>query len=360
MTAYPAEILIKRIIYTALFGLVLILAPSAQALALANDDAPVLREQIKVYSGTVTLGDIFDNAAPSASAPVFRSPDLGTKGIVAAKRVAAAARQHGLHWNNPGGVTQIAIERPSRVVTLKEITRALTHHAMGEFGLTSTQDLLVELSPRSRPFHINARIKGPISVKRLSLRTGGGAFETVIGFDDPEFTAQDKRYRGRAYETMMIPVPAHPIERGQTIRQSDIKIIRMPRTRISAGIVMAENSLAGMAARRNLRIDQPVRRADLERPRLVRRNTPVTIIYKIPGLALKSLGRALADASHGEMVSVENVRSKRTIQATVLGPNLVSVASAINHVRNQRITASNHTGQTALPRARISRPRLIE
>lgn len=358
MTAHSTEILVKRIINMALFGLALTLAASTKVLA--GDERPVLREQIKVYSDIVTLGDIFENAEPSAEAPVFRSPDLGTKGIVAAKRVAVAARQHGLHWNNPGGVTQIAIERPSRVVTLEEVTKAISHHAMGELGLTSTQDLRVELSPRSRPFHINSRITGPISVKRLSLRTGGGTFEAVIGFNDPDLGILDKRFRGRAYETMVVAVPAHSIERGQTILKQDIKIIRMPRSRITAGMVMEESSLAGMATRRNLRTNQPVRRADLEHPKLVRRNTPVTIIYNIPGLSLKSLGRALADASEGEMVSIENVRSKRTVQATVLGLNLVSVGSSISHDSNQRVIASNGNAQTTLPQTGKRRQRLIQ
>ncbi|MEM8744332.1 MAG: hypothetical protein AAGF14_06840, partial [Pseudomonadota bacterium] len=48
---------------------------------------PLLREQIKVYSDIVTLGDLFENAGDAERAPVFRSPELGTRGVVAAKRV---------------------------------------------------------------------------------------------------------------------------------------------------------------------------------------------------------------------------------------------------------------------------------
>ena len=100
--------------------LVIALPPLASA-----QGQPVLREQIKVYSDLVTLGDIFENAGLAQNAPVFRAPDLGTHGVVAAKRIATAASQHGLIWDNPGAVEKVTVERPSRRITLKEIQETI-------------------------------------------------------------------------------------------------------------------------------------------------------------------------------------------------------------------------------------------
>ncbi|MCG8650509.1 MAG: hypothetical protein MI861_11800, partial [Pirellulales bacterium] len=109
-----------------------VFAPSP---AQGQDLRPVLKEQIRVYSDLVTLGDIFDNAGPAASAPVFRSPDLGTQGVVAARRIATAARRHGLSWRNPGAIEQVTVERPGRRVTIDEIKQAIAQSAARELDI---------------------------------------------------------------------------------------------------------------------------------------------------------------------------------------------------------------------------------
>ncbi|GAB4238448.1 MAG: flagellar basal body P-ring formation chaperone FlgA [Methyloligellaceae bacterium] len=311
----------------------------------AQEEPVKLRESIKVYSDVVTLGDIFENAGHAASAPVFRSPDLGTQGVVAARRIAEAARRHGLYWKNPGNVLKVKIERPSRLVTLKEIEKAVALQAMSEFGLTSTADIEVRLSRMTRQFHVDPRIGEELGVKRFSLRPDNGAFEAVVGFSDPNFPAPEKRIIGQVFETMEVPVPAHPIQRGQTIHKGDMKVMRMARRRVPAGIVMDISEAVGMAARRNLRVDTPIRRSDLEPPKLVFRNTLVTAIFRKPNMALKTQARVLDDGAAGQTVTLENTRSKRRVQGVVIGPGLVAVESN-NHVPGQMQARAALTGRS--------------
>ncbi len=293
----------------------------------AAGEPPLLREEIKVYADLVTLGDLFENAGAAADAPVFRAPDLGTQGVVAAKRIAAAARKHGLHWGNPGGLVRVSVERPSRLVALSDIRDTIARHAARELGLSRSSDLTVTLDRRAKPFHADPRIGGPVIVRRLTLNETNDRFEAVIGFAQQDYGFRERAYSGRIQETVEVAVPVRAIERGATIQPGDIKTIRLPRGQLRQDMANEAKAMAGMAARRSLPANRPVRLADLERPKLVTRNAVVTIQYEMPGLSLKTLGRALADAAHGETVAVLNIRSKRTIQAVVRSAGVVVVAA---------------------------------
>lgn len=306
----------------------------------------MLREQIRVYADLVRLGDIFENAGPAADAPVFRSPDLGTQGVVAAKRIAAAAHRHGLEWSNPGGINQVSVERPGRFVPLDEIRKAIADRAAGEMDIAQAGDLDVTLERRARGFYVHPRLRSEVVVKRLHLRRETGAFEAAVGFAEDNFGAPERIYRGRVQETIEVPVPAHPIERGDTMSRDDVKMLRVPTAQVRTGTVMAPESLAGMAAKRALRADQPVTRTDIERPKLVLRGALVTIVYEAPGLQLKAQGRAQADAADGASVPVLNTRSNRVIQAVVRGPGLVAVDPSAPRPDPQNTASLPRTGRT--------------
>lgn len=330
--------------WIAAFMLGVVIAALAAVPAYADDSRPKLRTEIKVYSSLVALGDLFENAGPAANAPVFRSPDLGTQGIVSTKRIAAAARKHGLYWNNPHAVAQVTVKRPGRLVTLDAIKTAIARHAARKMGLINASEVAVTVDSRSKAFHVDPRVTGPLIVKQFTVSERSGRYRAVVAFDDPERRTRDRAYTGRVYETMTIAVPARPIERGTTIQASDVKKLSMPKTQLRAGVVTNTDQLTGMAAKRNLSPDKPVRRADLEHPKLVQRNTLVTISYEIPGLKLKSQGRAQADAALGETVSILNTRSNRTVQAVVHGPGLVTIKAPSAGQIRQPVLAQNRTG----------------
>jgi flagella basal body P-ring formation protein FlgA len=48
----------------------------------------------------------------------------------------------------------------------------------------------------------------------------------------------------------------------------------------------------------------------------------------VPGITLTVRGKALESGAAGELVNVQNLQSKRTIQGTVTGQGVVTVAAA--------------------------------
>ena len=83
-----------------------------------------------------------------------------------------------------------------------------------------------------------------------------------------------------------------------------------------------------MAAKVALRTGQALRTADLIKPQIVQRNETVTITYEVPGIMLTVRGKALEAGAVGDVVSVLNIQSNRTVQATVTGPGRVTIAAA--------------------------------
>lgn len=280
----------------------------------------VLREQVEVFGDIVTLGDLFENAGDESSVAVFRSPELGTNGVVAARRVAAAASQHGKQWPNPGGIRKVVVTRPGRLVTLDEIREVLSKHFVRDDEKWS-----VTFGRNAQPFHIDERITGPITIKRAHLQSTSGAFRAVVTVENAPHPIKDKTFTGRAFPSVEAIVPTRVIERGAALTKDDVQVVELPRSRVSSSAIEDVEAAVGMAARQRLVMGRPIRRNDLEHPKLVTRNSIVTITYQVPGMVLKAKGRALADASRGQAVQVVNLQSKRTVEAEVTGTATVSV-----------------------------------
>jgi flagella basal body P-ring formation protein FlgA len=83
----------------------------------------------------------------------------------------------------------------------------------------------------------------------------------------------------------------------------------------------------GFAARANLRPGQPLRNADLMKPELVQRNETVTLYYRVPGITLTVRGKAAEGGAEGDVISVLNEQSKRTVQGVVIGPGRVIIST---------------------------------
>ncbi len=295
--------------------------------AAAGEQEPVLRENITVHSDIVTLGDLFENAGAIAAIPVFRSPDPGEDGIVTSHRIAAAAHQHGLIWTNPGDIDKVVISRPSRMVKADDFAKLVRARIAADLGIEDDSALDVELSRNFAPVHLDPRNTSPLAVESLDYSNTTGSFRARIGFTAASDNQPTIVIHGRATEMLELPVPARPIDREQEIAAEDIKLIRIAKSRVGRGTVLTRDDIVGMAAKRRLAANRPVPRADLDAPKIIKRNTVVEIQFEQGGLFLKADGRALSDAAKGEAVKVLNTQTKRTVEGTAITAGVVSVTA---------------------------------
>ena len=98
------------------------------------------------------------------------------------------------------------------------------------------------------------------------------------------------------------------------------------------------DALVGLAAKRALRAGAPVAGRDVAAPQVVKANEIVTITYDNEGVSLSLQGKALSGGGVGETINVQNVTSKKTVQAVVTGPGQAAVGPAAEQLKLTRST----------------------
>lgn len=83
--------------------------------------------------------------------------------------------------------------------------------------------------------------------------------------------------------------------------------------------------LAGARTLRPLAAGQPIFAGDIKRPPLLERGKHVTLIANIGGVTVTTLAKVLRPAGLGDVVRVQNLSSKRVVQATVVSRHTVEV-----------------------------------
>ncbi len=288
--------------------------------------APTLKRSVVVTGDLVRIGDLIDNAGVFAAIPVFRSPDVGTTGAVPARKVIEAVRAHNLFNVDAGEVIEVEVTRTGRVIARNEIEARIARLFAGTNGLGSASDLSISFD--RVPAAINADLAPDAELKamRASFDARTGRFDVV--FDVPIGASRRSllRYTGSLVETTEAVVTNRTIARGEIVRAGDFQVERRPRADLTADVPTSIAEVVGRAARQPLRPGQPVRRTDLVKPEMVKRDENVSIIFHVPGMTLSSRGKALEAGGEGDIINVLNPQSKRTVQGVVTGPGRVDIS----------------------------------
>lgn len=127
--------------------------------------------------------------------------------------------------------------------------------------------------------------------------------------------------------SLELPVVAlrSELPRRHIIRESDLMIMQRDIYSLRDGYTTHLDNIVGQELKRALRAGDVVYSFHLQAPDIVKKGDRVTLIAKRGGLSVMSHGIAMASASKGERVRVENQRSARIIQGKVIGPGTVEI-----------------------------------
>jgi flagellar basal body P-ring formation protein FlgA len=294
--------------------------------AAAQNAMPALRASATVTGDIVRIGDLVDNAGPVADVPIFRAPDLGTRGAVSTDRVVEAIRPHQLIGIDTRGLSEVIVTRASRAITPQEISARIAKALGGQYGFGEAHNILVEFDGDVHTLNVEPNATGELQVLSLVYNPRTTRFD--VTFDLPSsavLSRQRSRFTGTAIETIDAVTVDHTVERGEVLKASDLTIQRRPKTAETA--ITDIRAAVARAARQQLRPGQPLHEADLMKPAIVQRNDAVTIVYEAPGFMLTLRGQAQDSGALGDTISVLNVQSKRVLQGVVSGPDRVTVSA---------------------------------
>lgn len=133
----------------------------------------------------------------------------------------------------------------------------------------------------------------------------------------------------RAGETASAPVAARrgdiqvlsyarSLAAGEEVRPEDLVWTRAATA--PADALRDPDAAIGMIARRPLREGAPVSARDVSAPQVIQAGDLVTVSYENGGVHLSLQVKALGAGAVGEVISLQNLSSRKTLQAIVTGP----------------------------------------
>jgi flagella basal body P-ring formation protein FlgA len=317
------------------------LASTAAVAADRLSDIPRLKASVVVIADVVRIGDLIENAGSAADVAVFRSPDVGSSGTISSAKVLDAARQNNLLIVDVRGVSDIEVVRDSRVVSARDVEARIIRTFANHQGFGDATRLTVSFDREPRTLYVESTATGDFQVARSSFEPRSGRFDVTLTLPGSAITrGYNLRYTGTITETVEVPVLIRAFNRGEVVRTADISFERRPKGEVAPDTIVGQAAVAGLAARQSLRAGAPLRRSDLVRPEIVKRDENVTIIYEVPGILLTLRGKATESGALGDTISVVNPQTKRVVQAVVSGPGKVTILSAVPIVN----TASVNSG----------------
>ncbi len=143
------------------------------------------------------------------------------------------------------------------------------------------------------------------------------------------------RVDGRVVKNMSIPVEVEalaemvvalrPLERGETIGEGDVSLEKRDLASTTGRICRDTGEVIGKRARVLLRANMPVRADYLEKVPLVKYGQLVTIVADNGSIRVTAAGKTKGAGAEGDAVTVQNLASKKDVQARVIDSGTVAV-----------------------------------
>lgn len=124
-----------------------------------------------------------------------------------------------------------------------------------------------------------------------------------------------------ADEEAETPVPARRIERGEVIREADLRLAAVETRQLRPDSLLDEGAIVGMEARRTLLPGRVISSLALRAPLMVEKNAQVSALYRDGTLELNLLALAQDDGMKGDTVRLTNPSTGNTVYAVVTGPS---------------------------------------
>lgn len=139
--------------------------------------------------------------------------------------------------------------------------------------------------------------------------------------------AQGELYMVKAKfdEAVAVPAPASDIARGQQVAESQLTMVKFPKSRDPQNIVTSKEMAVGAVAKKNLVAKKFINIHDVIRPALITKGKGVKMVYINGKLSIETRGIALEQGSINDFIKVRNADSNKSIVAKILNEDTVVV-----------------------------------
>jgi flagella basal body P-ring formation protein FlgA len=289
---------------------------------------PTLKGDITVNKAIVTIGDMFDDAGTLAETGIFMAPAPGTTGIVPLADLTRAAAMAGLTDFENVGFSRVRVARASTLVDAAMLD-GLIDADLQRRGIIAgdvTANLRFDVAEVS--FNAEA-VATPATLVSLRYTPGNSGFSArfmIAGIDQPVDLGGTVQLMTRA------PRLARTLPTGTVLSGADFELAEVPLSTADAGGYADLSQLIGKQLVRQARGGIMLKPTDVTEPKVVTRNTLVTVVLKSGPMMLTVKGTALTTAAIGEPVDVLNTITKKILHGIARSDGAVEIVTAITNV----------------------------
>lgn len=290
-----------------LLTLLLLAAPVANAATLRGDT-------VTLADSSVRLSDLFEDAGRDRV--IGPAPDPGGRIVVESAQLAAIARQFTVDWRPASTADRVVLERPGRPFPREPVLAALRDVLLG-VGIPANSD--IETPSLTLPMVPQDDSARP-DITQASYDPASGRFTALLSITAAAMTPFNARLSGHIQEMTDVEVTTRRMALGEVIGRADLQPAR-----VRVGLVRGEaarlpEQAVGLAVRHALPVGAPLLLAELGRPTMVQRGSPVEVQMSTPGLSVVVQGIAMEPGAVGERVHVLNPATRIVLEAEVTGP----------------------------------------
>ncbi|WP_374575756.1 flagellar basal body P-ring formation chaperone FlgA [Phenylobacterium sp.] len=185
----------------------------------------------------------------------------------------------------------------------------------------------------SRSVILNARLVQAAAARAgLDWANAGGLGQiVVVGAGSAAANQAGTDAAGAVRGNVEVLTYARNIGTGEIVQPQDL--VWAKAAAAPAGAPSDADQVIGLAARRPLRQGAAVAARDVSAPQVIKAGEMITVVYENAGISLALKGKAMAAAAVGDILSVQNLDSKKIIQAVATGPGQAVIGPAADAVK---------------------------
>jgi flagellar basal body P-ring formation protein FlgA len=281
-----------------------------------------LKDNITVSGTDITFGDIFIGSGDKESHVIAPAPAPGKKSIFRVSSVASVARKYGLTWKPSRIVKQVVIRRLGTQIPQQLVIEEIRFGIEQELG---SELFEISLSTRHPNIQIDIANEPSISLETISIDRNSGHFAAELLAPANSENGTRFRLSGKIYSRTMLPVLTKFIPAGQEIREHHIEFVPVRSAKVGRNVVTDASDLIGKSPKRGIRPNRPIRVSNLGEPQMMKKGKVISIIFKAGNMTLAVTGKALEAGGQGDMIRVENINSRKILQAQIISSDQAQV-----------------------------------
>jgi flagella basal body P-ring formation protein FlgA len=305
------------LLFAVTFGVIFLLAGARAALAASLKPVAVLTEDV------LTAGDIFQGlSADKATYVLGPAPQAGHDMVLNARTLMRIATVVDLPWQPRHSAEQITVRRAATIIDTDMITSEISDR-LKESGVSNKFE--ISYSTAAPSIVLPHDMKAAMEISNFDYDPSNNRFNAVIVAPSKAQPLHEVKISGKVNRLVSVPVLKSALRRGDIIGHTDVEYIEISSNRLQNDYILDAEKIVGMTPRRVAMSGEPLRTTEFDYPQIVSRGEFITIIYDDGPMKLTAKGKALQNGAKGDIVSVVNVSSNRTVQGIISDQQEITV-----------------------------------